>query len=106
MKKYTELSFNERKTLYSELKAKYDGYKSAGLSLDLSRGKPNADQLDVSNGILNVDLGGDYNTEGGFDCRNYGVIDGIPEMKRFFAEIYGIKAEDIMVGGNSSLQVM
>ena len=106
MKKYTELSLNERKTLYSELKAKYDGYKSAGLSLDLSRGKPNADQLDVSNGILNVDLGGDYNTEGGFDCRNYGVIDGIPEMKRFFAEIYGIKAEDITVGGNSSLQLM
>lgn len=106
MKKYSELSNSERKELYNELLTSYKEFCSRGLSLDLSRGKPNATQLDISNGILSVDLTSDYKTEGGFDCRNYGILDGIPEMKEFFAGVYGIKAEDIMIGGNSSLQLM
>ena len=106
MKKYSELSNIERKELYNDLLASYKEFCGRGLSLDLSRGKPNATQLDISNGILSVDLTSDYKTSGGFDCRNYGILDGIPEMKEFFAGVYGIKAEDIMVGGNSSLQLM
>lgn len=106
MKKYIELSSSEREKLYAELKDLYEGYKKAGLCLDLSRGKPNAKQLDISNGLLKVDLVDNYKTQDGFDCRNYGILDGIPEMKTFFAEIYGIDAEDIVVGGNSSLQLM
>ena len=106
MKKYFELSSGERKALYNELLELYKQYSSKGLSLDLSRGKPNSTQLDISNGILSVDLTRGYRTQDGFDCRNYGILDGIPEMKDFFAGVYGIKAEDIMVGGNSSLQLM
>lgn len=106
MKKYSELSKSERRGLYEELSASYKKYCEMGLSLDLSRGKPNATQLDISNGLLSVDLTSGYTTKDGFDCRNYGILDGIPEMKDFFAGVYGIKAEDIMVGGNSSLQLM
>ena len=106
MKQYSELSASERKELYEQLLDSYNEYRSMGLSLDLSRGKPNATQLDISNGLLSVDLREGYKTKSGFDCRNYGILDGIPEMKEFFAGAYDIKAEDIMVGGNSSLQLM
>ncbi len=106
MKKYTALSKEERKNIYSELIAVYDDYKNRGLKLDLSRGKPNGTQLDLSNGLMAVDLTNDYKTADGFDCRNYGLLDGIPEMKKMFADLLGIPADHIMVGGNSSLQLM
>jgi DNA-binding transcriptional MocR family regulator len=106
MKRYAELSLTERQELYRELTSAYNEYKAKGLSLDLSRGKPNGTQLDISNGLLTVDLTDAYKTREGFDCRNYGILDGLPEMKEFFADAMGIKAEDIMVGGNSSLQLM
>ncbi len=106
MKKYTELSLAERQQLYKELTSAYNEYKAKGLSLDLSRGKPNGTQLDISNGLLTVDLTDGYKTREGFDCRNYGILDGLPEMKEFFADAMGIRAEDIMIGGNSSLQLM
>ena len=106
MKKYLSLSVSERTAIYNELKNEYESYLESGLSLDLSRGKPNGVQLDTSLGLMSVDLSGDYLSEDGFDCRNYGVLDGLPEMKRFFADAYGIRAEDIIVGGNSSLQLM
>ena len=106
MRKYTAISSSDRKKLYDDLMKTYNGYKSSGLKLDLSRGKPNSTQLDVSNGLLDVNLSGAYTTVDGFDCRNYGILDGIPEMKSFFADTYGISAEDIVIGGNSSLQLM
>ena len=106
MKKYAELSVAERKEVYNELLAVYGEYKSKGLNLDLSRGKPNGTQLDISNGLLTVDLTDGYKTRDGFDCRNYGIVDGLPEMKEFFAKAMGLRAEDIMIGGNSSLQLM
>ena len=105
MKNYLELSANEREQLLADLRSEYSKYCDMGLSLDLSRGKPNSSQLDVSHGLMSVDLSGDFCSESGFDCRNYGILDGLPEMKRFFAEVYGIKVEDIVVGGNSSLQL-
>ncbi len=105
MKKYFELTQEERLELYNELKNEYDAYCERGLRLDLSRGKPNASQLDVSNGLLRVDIG-DAVSEAGFDCRNYGVLDGLPECKRFFADALGLACEDVIVGGNSSLQLM
>ena len=106
MKSYKQLTLAERKELYSRLSATYDEYKEKHLSLDLSRGKPNSSQLDISNGILSVDLTADHTSESGLDCRNYGVLDGLPETKRFFAEAMGLVAEDVMIGGNSSLQLM
>ncbi|MBR2930443.1 MAG: aminotransferase class I/II-fold pyridoxal phosphate-dependent enzyme [Clostridia bacterium] len=107
MKKYTELDQNERKELYQSLVVKYNECKAKGLSLDLSRGKPNSIQLDICQGLTAVDMSRERCfSDGGFDCRNYGLLDGIPEMKEFFAEAYGLNKDDIVVGGNSSLQLM
>ena len=106
MKSYKQLTATERAELYASLSAKYAEYKEQGLSLDLSRGKPNSSQLDISNGLLSVDLNGDFTSESGVDCRNYGVLDGLTEMKSFFADSMGLVKDDIIIGGNSSLQLM
>ena len=107
MKKYQDLSQKERSELYSNLMNEYNGYREMGLSLDLSRGKPNADQLDISQAILSVPMDKEIcRSEEGLDCRNYGVLDGLPEMKRFFAKLLSIDPSYVMVGGNSSLQLM
>lgn len=106
-KKYTEMKNEELCSEYSALLKEYEGYRARGLSLDLSRGKPNAEQLDVSQGLLSVPLTRDKCfSEDGIDCRNYGGLDGLPEMKRIFSRLLGIKEEYIVVGGNSSLQLM
>ena len=107
MKKYAELSKSELQKEYEATLAKYEEFKSRGLKLDLSRGKPNSEQLDISLPLLSsLSSREDCFGANGFDCRNYGVLDGIPEMKRLFADMLGIKDEYIMVGGNSSLQLM
>lgn len=107
MKRFDSLSCEERRELYSELMNEYNEYKASGLSLDLSRGKPNSLQLDISQGLMSVDMSRENCfSKAGFDCRNYGLLDGVPEMKELFSRVYGIKAEDIVVGGNSSLQLM
>lgn len=105
MKKYAELSKKELEELYASLSEKYEAYCKSGLKLDISRGKPNADQLDVSQAILESPITR-ADAERGVDLRNYGILDGIPEMKKLFSELYGIKEEYIIVGGNSSLQLM
>ena len=107
MKKYAQLSQEELKNELELLRAEYEKYKALGLSLDLSRGKPNSDQLDISLPLLSEARPREKCfAEGGIDCRNYGCLDGIPEMKRLFADMLGIKTEYIAVGGNSSLQIM
>ena len=107
MKTYLELSKSEQRSELDALLSQYNSYKAEGLSLDLSRGKPNAEQLDISEGLLSVDLSGKVSrSAAGFDCRNYGILDGIPEVKAMFADILDIKSEYIIVGGNSSLQLM
>jgi DNA-binding transcriptional MocR family regulator len=107
MKKYELLKKEEQSALLTELLSQYEEYKKAGLSLDLSRGKPNSDQLDISLPLLSYARPREKCfSENGIDCRNYGVLDGIPEMKRLFSKMLGIKEEYIAVGGNSSLQLM
>ena len=107
MKKYAEYSANEVKNELSALMAEYNEYKARGLKLDLSRGKPNSDQLDISLPLLSEARPREKcYSENGIDCRNYGVLDGIPEMKKLFSDMLGIKKEYIAVGGNSSLQLM
>ena len=107
MKKYTQLSREELENEKKLLEEQYEKYKNLGLSLDLSRGKPNSDQLDISLPLLSEARPREKCfAEGGIDCRNYGCLDGIPEMKRLFADMLGIKTEYIAVGGNSSLQLM
>ena len=88
-------------------KDKYNEYKERNLKLDLSRGKPNSSQLDVVDGLLGVEMKRELCvSEGGFDCRNYGLVDGVPEAKKLFADILGLDEKSIIVGGNSSLQLM
>ena len=103
---YSQMTAAELAAEYEKLNAQYESYKSAGLKLDLSRGKPCAAQLDLSNEMLNTPLAeSDYIGEGG-DYRNYGIVSGIPEIKRLFADALGLCADNIIIGGNSSLNLM
>ncbi|MDY5023162.1 MAG: aminotransferase class I/II-fold pyridoxal phosphate-dependent enzyme [Blautia sp.] len=107
MKKYSDMSREELLTLKKELDAQFADVKAQGLSLDMSRGKPGADQLDISMGMMDVLNGNtDLKCETGVDCRNYGVIDGIPEAKRLLGEMSEVDPDHIIIYGNSSLNVM
>lgn len=103
--KVTELSREELLQLESELQAKYDDYKAKGLKLDMSRGKPSSLQLDINNEMLAMPLNS-YILENGLDVRNYGGVDGTVEMRRLFSELLDIPMAQIIVGGNSSLNMM
>ena len=104
---YNEMSRDELVSLKKELEKKYEKVKSLGLSLDMSRGKPGADQLDLSVDMLSVMTTADEcKGENGFDCRNYGVLDGIPECKKLFADLLQVDTKNIIIGGSSSLNLM
>lgn len=104
---YKQMSKEELISLKNQLLKTYDEFKGMGLSLDMSRGKPGADQLSLSADMLNIiSSSEDCKAENGFDCRNYGVLDGIPECKKMFAELLSVEPENIIVGGSSSLNLM
>ena len=92
---------------YESLKNEYEFIKASGIKLDISRGKPCSAQLDLSDGILDILHGADdCKTENGFDCRNYGLFEGVPEAQRLFSELLTIPSENILLGGSSSLTFM
>ena len=103
---YLNTTKAELSVLYTALREKYEAVRARGLKLDLSRGKPSAEQLAYSMPMLEAECATRYLTEEGFDCRNYGVLAGIPEMRALFSELTGIPAKNIVVGGNSSLNLM
>ena len=104
---YTQASRAELQAELQQLKKEYTAFCEKKLSLDLSRGKPGKKQLELTAGMLKcMDESELCCSEAGFDCRNYGILDGLPEMKRFFADLLGIPAEYIIIGGNSSLNLM
>ena len=89
------------------LRERYNTYVGDPVRLDMTRGKPGADQLDISEEMLTVvSSNADCMDENGLDCRNYGVLDGIPQAKKLFADVLGVRAEQVIVGGNSSLNMM
>lgn len=89
------------------LVAEYEKIKAEGLSLDMSRGKPCREQLDLSDGMLTIlKSGEDCADSKGFDTRNYGVISGIPDARKLFADLCGVNVEKVFVGGNASLTLM
>ena len=107
MKAYTEMSKEELIALKEELEKKYQDAKALNLALDMSRGKPAAAQLDLSMPMMSIlDENSVLKAENGMDCRNYGVLDGIPEAKKLMADMMGAKPENVIVYGNSSLNIM
>ena len=103
--KYESLSIEEIKHELTAEKKRYDVIQKEKLSLDMSRGKPAAEQLDLSMPLLSV-LSENTKFPKGPDYRNYGVSDGIPELKQLFGELFGVPSEYVYVGGNSSLNLM
>lgn len=107
MKKYQEMSKEELLQEESLLEKEYEKIKELSLALDMSRGKPGQDQLELSMPMLDVLTSKDViAAENGTDLRNYGVLDGIPEAKQLIADMVGTKPENVIVYGNSSLNIM
>lgn len=107
MKKYKEMSREELLTEKEALESVYQGYQARNLSLDMSRGKPSQEQLDLSMGFMDVlNSGVSLKSIDGTDCRNYGVLDGIPEAKELMGSLVGATADQVIIYGNSSLNVM
>lgn len=103
MKKlYKDMTSAELQAEKAELEKRYNDFKAKGLKLDMSRGKPGSDQLDLSKGLNDV---ADY-TENGVDLRNYGMMDGTPACKKLFADLMQVKPENVIVGPNASLTLM
>ena len=102
---YNDMSKEELLALKESLNKEYAEAK--GLALDMSRGKPSAKQLDVSLGLLDtINSSSDLKTLDGTDCRNYGVLDGIPEAKKLMADMMGTTPDHVIVYGNASLNIM
>lgn len=107
MTAYKDLSVEELLSLKSELEAKFAEIKAKNLKLDMSRGKPSKAQLDLSMGMMDVlSSEADLTCEEGVDCRNYGVLDGINEAKQLLSDMSEVPKENIVIFGNSSLNVM
>lgn len=102
MSNYNSMTKEQLLAEQKELLARYNDFKAKALALDMSRGKPGKDQLDISNG-LNAPI--DY-VDNGFDTRNYGILDGIPSCKKLFADLMGVDAENVIIGPNASLTLM
>lgn len=107
MAAYESMGTQELQSLAAQLEKEYEAVKEKGLKLDMSRGKPGKEQLDLSLGLLDV-LSSDVSllSDDGTDCRNYGVLDGLPEARRLMGEIMGAPADQVIVLGNSSLNIM
>jgi DNA-binding transcriptional MocR family regulator len=107
MKAYKDMSKEELSELGAKLKAQYDKLKEEGIKLDMSRGKPGTDQLDLSLPMLDVlNSSSAFKGADGVDIRNYGVMDGVKEIKELFAELMECPTDHVFVYGNSSLNIM
>ena len=107
MKAYQEMNREELSALKSQLDREFEEAKAKGLKLDMSRGKPSVAQLDMGMDIFDaLNSGSDMRSRDGVDVRNYGVLDGLTEAKEMMAAIMGTSAENVIVYGNASLNVM
>ena len=107
MKPYSEMNRQELLELKDALKAEYTEYQSRKLSLNMARGKPSQAQLNLSMGMMDVlNSDSDLTCEDGTDYRNYGVLDGIEECKELMADMMEVRPDQVIIYGNSSLNVM
>ena len=107
MKAYTEMTRQELHIERERVASRFEKAKNQNLSLDMSRGKPCREQLELSNGLMDALHGNDSMLdETGTDCRNYGILGGIPEAKRLMGEMSEVQPEDMLIFGNSTLNVI
>lgn len=106
MKKYEEMTAAELAQAQAEIRAQFDALRAKNLSLNMARGRPGKEQLDIVSELLTILKTPEDCISDGVDVRNYGLFSGIPEAKRLFADILGCKPEQCFVGGNASLQLM
>ena len=104
---YLNSSREDVKKEYEALLSQYEDVKGKGLKLNMARGKPSKEQLDLSLELLDVlNSKSDFVGADGMDCRNYGILEGIDECRQFFGEILGVDAKNVMIGGSSSINMM
>ena len=104
---YKDYSKEKLQAMKTELEAQYEDFKGRGLKLDMSRGKPNKAQLDLSSDMLEIlNSSSDMKSSDGMETRNYGGLLGIPECRQLFADLLGVEAKNVIVGGNASLTMM
>ena len=106
MSTYVSLSQSELADVHAKLTGLFETLKAQGLKLDLTRGKPAPDQLDLSNALLALPGEGDYRAADGTDTRNYGGLAGLPELRGIFGELLGIPVANLYAQNNSSLEIM
>lgn len=107
MKAYSQMSKEELLALKQELEVKYEDVKGKGLKLDMSRGKPAKAQLDLADGMMDVlNSDSDMKCASGMDCRNYGLLEGIPEALKLMGDMAEVPAENVLLYGTSSLSIM
>ena len=106
MKPYAQMNQAELSALKNELEAAFSKHKEKGKKLNMTRGVPSDEQLSLCNDMLTCLSASDYISANGTDCRNYGGLDGIPEIKKIFADLLDITSDEVVVGGNSSLALM
>jgi hypothetical protein len=106
MNRIADLPDTDLQAVRQKVRAEYDAFRARGLKLDMTRGKPAADQLDLANAMLSFPGNRDFFSEAGDDARNYGVLQGLPEARALFAPMLGAPANQIFVADNSSLAVM
>ena len=107
MQSYQEMTKEELLAEKKSLEAEYKKFQQRGLKLDMSRGKPSQEQLDLSMGMMDVLTSGvDLTCDDGTDCRNYGVLDGISEAKQLIGDMIECNPDNIIIYGNSSLNIM
>ena len=103
---YAQMSAQQRKEEYARLQEEFAAYKAKGLQLNMARGKPGKEQLDLVSDIMDVMKTPEEFVSDGIDVRNYGELSGLPAARRLFADILGCRPEQVYAGGNSSLQLM
>ena len=106
MPDFNQLSTQQLQQLKVDLFDRYQEFKSRGITLDITRGKPCPEQLDLSSNMLDIINSRNFPTDNTVDYRNYGGLDGIPEVKNLFAQYLEVTPEEIIIGGNSSLNLM
>ena len=106
MKRLADMTHDELVRMYRLTHIAFIHCKSLGLKLNMSRGKPGNEQLNLSAGLVDVPISGKEYLCDGIDIRNYGTLEGLPSCRKLFAEILGVRYEQVFVGGNASLTLM